>query len=117
MDKIRSAAMLATKRLAGVAPEVNLRECVTRMSPSSANKATCSGHIARSPKHEYQWPYKKGLVSSKIFFKKMKISDFVENNEKLSLRKSVGKLLTWQFACHHAGHASPPMRNRTCSSR
>ena len=33
------AGWLAAIRLAGVAPEVNLRECVTCMPPPSANKA------------------------------------------------------------------------------
>ena len=32
MEESGSAAMLAGKRLIGVAPEVNLTECVTRMS-------------------------------------------------------------------------------------
>ena len=39
MEEISSAAMLATKRLAGVAPEVNLRECVTCTPLPSVNKA------------------------------------------------------------------------------
>ena len=38
-----SAAMLATKRSAGVTPEVNLGECVTGMPPPSTNKAAHSG--------------------------------------------------------------------------
>ena len=37
------AAILATKRLAGVTPEVNLRQCVLCMPTQSANKATPSG--------------------------------------------------------------------------
>ena len=43
VEELGSAAMLATKRLAGVTPEVNLMECVTWTSPSSVNKATHCG--------------------------------------------------------------------------
>ena len=38
MEENGLAAMLATKRSAGVAPEVNLRECVTCMPVPSANR-------------------------------------------------------------------------------
>ena len=38
-----SAAMLVTKRSAGVAPEVNLRERITHMPVPSANKTAHSG--------------------------------------------------------------------------
>ena len=45
------AAMLATKRSAGVTPEVFLRENVTHMPPPSSNKAAYSGlDVTRSPK-------------------------------------------------------------------
>ena len=37
------AAMLATKRSAGVTPEVNLRECAICIPPPSTNKAAHSG--------------------------------------------------------------------------
>ena len=43
VEEIGSAAMLATKRSAGVTPEVNLRECVTHKPLPSANKAVHSG--------------------------------------------------------------------------
>ena len=43
MEEIGSAAMLAVKGLAGVTPEVNFRECVICMPPTSMNKATHSG--------------------------------------------------------------------------
>ena len=45
VEEIDSAAMLAAKRLAGVVPELNLREHVTHMILSSANsvKAAHSG--------------------------------------------------------------------------
>ena len=39
VEEIDSTAMLATKMLAGVTPEVNLRECVTHMPLSNINKA------------------------------------------------------------------------------
>ena len=57
------AAMLATKRLTGVAPEVNHRECITCMPLPSANKVPTlalkpRGDITRSPKQGYQWPLK-----------------------------------------------------------
>ena len=41
------AAMLAAKRSAGVALEVNLRECVTCIPPLSTNKAALSGFEIR----------------------------------------------------------------------
>ena len=49
------AAMLATNRLAGVTPEVNIREHVTYMPLPSVNKAAHSsfetgGDVTRSPK-------------------------------------------------------------------
>ena len=40
-----SAAMLATKRSAGVAPEMNLREYVTCMPLSSVNKEETSPEV------------------------------------------------------------------------
>ena len=43
VEEICSAAMLAIKRFAGVAPQVNLRECVTCMPLPSVNKAAHSG--------------------------------------------------------------------------
>ena len=57
-----SAAILATKRLAGVAPEMNLREYVACMPPPSANKAAHSGFETKKPKTGYQGgPHKKDL--------------------------------------------------------
>ena len=40
VEEISSATMLATKRSAGVTPEVNLKEHVTCMLLPSVNKAT-----------------------------------------------------------------------------
>ena len=39
VDENGSAAMLATKRSAGVTPEVNLREHILHIPPPSENKA------------------------------------------------------------------------------
>ena len=66
--------MLASKRVAGVTPEVNFRECLTFMPLASTNKAAHSalkprGDVTRSPKQGYQWPHKKDLRPP-IFFKK-----------------------------------------------
>ena len=47
-----SAVMLATKRSAGVTPEVNLRECVTCMSLPSMNKAAYSGFETQRRHHQ-----------------------------------------------------------------
>ena len=44
--------MLATKRLTGVALELNLRECVTHMPLPSANKATHSGFETQRRYHQ-----------------------------------------------------------------
>ena len=58
------AAMLAIYTGRGVAPEVNLRECISHMPPQSSNKAEPTlalkprGDITRSPKQGYQWPQK-----------------------------------------------------------
>ena len=59
--------MLAAKRSAGVAPEVDLWECVTYTPPPSANKAAYSDFETqrRHQQKGYQWPHKKGLMSSK----------------------------------------------------
>ena len=75
MEETSSAAMLATKRSAGVTPEVNLREHVTHTPPPSANKAAHSGfeihrrHYQKSKTGVSVAP-QKGLMSSKNFFKK-----------------------------------------------
>ena len=59
--------MLAAKKTAGVAPEVNLRECTSHTPLPSVNKAEPTvalkprGDVTRSPKQGYQWPHKKDL--------------------------------------------------------
>ena len=40
-----SAAMLTTKRSAGVTPDMNLIDCVTHTPPPNANKAAHSGFL------------------------------------------------------------------------
>ena len=50
VEEISSAAMLTLKRLAGVAPEVNLRKHVTCMPLPSANKAAYSGFETQKSK-------------------------------------------------------------------
>ena len=71
--------MLATKRLAGVAPEANLREHVTHIPPSSTKKAAHSGFETqrrRDPKSETgaSVAYKKGLMFSEKFLKIVSIA-------------------------------------------
>ena len=69
------AAMLATKRLAGVAPEVNIRECVTHMPLLSLNKASHSGFETQRRRHQKSKTVlsvarQKRFMSSKSYFKK-----------------------------------------------
>ena len=62
----------------GVAPEVNLRECILRMPLPSANKVEPTlalkprGDVIRSPKQGYQWPHKWTCVQQKFKKKKKK---------------------------------------------
>ena len=66
VNEIGLTAMLATKRSAGVAPEVNLRKYTLCMSPWSVNKAGHSSFenrdATRSLKQGYQWPHKRTWV-------------------------------------------------------
>ena len=76
------AAMLATKRSAGVVPEVNLRERVTCMQ--SSNKAAHSGFETHRKCHQksktgVSVAPQKGLVSSKILKKNKKYKHSFEN--------------------------------------
>ena len=69
--------MLATKRSAGVTPEVKLREHVTHMPPYSSNKAAHSGFETQRRHHQKSKTRvsvapQKGLMSSKNFLKKEK---------------------------------------------
>ena len=64
--------MLAAKRLASVAPEVDLGECTLHSPLQKANKAEPTlalnprGDVTRNPIQGYQWP-QKGRVSAKNF--------------------------------------------------
>ena len=49
---ISSAAVLASKELADVAPEVHLRECVTYTPLASVNKAAHSGFEIQRRHHQ-----------------------------------------------------------------
>ena len=74
MEGNGSAAMLATKRSAGVTPELNLRGHVTYMPPPSANKATLSGFETQRRHHQksktgISVAPQKGFMSSKNFLK------------------------------------------------
>ena len=70
VDENSSAAMLATKKSAGVALKVNLRKHTSRMPLGSVNKALKTrGDITRSPKLGYQWPHKKENASTENFLK------------------------------------------------
>ena len=69
----RSSPSNATKRSAGIAPEVNVREHATHMPLPSVNKAEPTvdlkprGDVTRSSKQGYQWPHKKDSCPPKIF--------------------------------------------------
>ena len=70
MEEIGSAAMLAVKGLAGVTPEVNFRECVICMPPTSMNKAAHSGFETHRRHHQkfksrVSVAPQKGIISSK----------------------------------------------------
>ena len=76
MEEDGLAAMLAAKRSAGVALEMNVRECVTHMPLPRVNKATHScfemqrRHHQKS-KTQVSVASQKGFMSSKFFFKKI----------------------------------------------
>ena len=70
----QSAAMLAAKRSAGVAPDVNLREHISCAPLPTANKAAHSGFETQRRCHQnskwgVQWPHKKNLCPPIIFKK------------------------------------------------
>ena len=63
--------MLAAKRSAGVAPEMNLKD-VLHIRPHQVRirlptlGLKLRGDVTRSPKQAYQWPHKKDLCPPKI---------------------------------------------------
>ena len=72
----RTGSMLAAKRLACVAPEVDLGECTLHSPPQKANKAESTlalkprGDVTRNPKQGYQWPQKRTCVCVRQKLKK-----------------------------------------------
>ena len=67
VEEISLATMLATKKSTDIAPEVNLRECVTHMPLPSVNKAAHSGFETQRRRHQNSktGPHKKDLCSQK----------------------------------------------------
>ena len=67
-----------TKRLAHVAPEVDLGECTLHLPLQKVNKAEPTlalnprGDVTRNPKQWYQWPQKRTYVCQKLSKKKKK---------------------------------------------
>ena len=61
--------MLAIKRSAGVALEVNLRNPLHIGEKACNQGLKIRADITRSPKQGYQWPPQKGLISSKLINK------------------------------------------------
>ena len=73
------------KRLAGVAPEVNLREYITHMLPPSVNKVAHSGQRRHHQKSKIVVSVvpQKGLTSSKNFRKKISVAAIIRNNSNI----------------------------------
>ena len=68
--------MQVVKRSAGIAPEVDLRECTLHLLPQKqANKADPTlalksrGDITRNPKQGYQWSQIRHMCPLKTFLK------------------------------------------------
>ena len=75
VEEIGSAAMLAAKRLAGVTPEVNLRECTTHTLLPSVNKDCPPGFETKRRHHQKSKTWvsvapQEGLMPSKFFLEK-----------------------------------------------
>ena len=96
VEEIGSAAMLVPKRLADVAPEVNLRDHVTHMPMPSANKAPHSGFEIREISPEVQnrgisGPTKRTYVLQKFLKKIFAQTGFcARNGSKQSSCKNMG---------------------------
>ena len=81
-----SPGMLAAKRWAGVAPDMNLRERVTDMLPPSVNKAVHSGFETQRRCHQNSKTLEsvvpqKGFMSSKNK-KKLQLTFFMYANKR-----------------------------------
>ena len=75
MEQNGLVAILAIKRSTGVAPDVNLRECVTCMPPPTAIRAVHSGFETQRRCHQkfkrgVLVAPQKGVIFSEIFQKK-----------------------------------------------
>ena len=74
VKEVGSDEMLAAKRSAGVAQEVNFREHVTCLPPPSSNKTTHPGFETQRRRHQksktgVSVAPQKGLMSSNLFLK------------------------------------------------
>ena len=90
--------MLAIKRLSGVIPEVNLRECASHIPLPSANKSAHSGfetqrrHHQKS-KHVYQWPHKRTWVHQHFFEKKKYLDSLIREARNQETQNGLQPLL------------------------
>ena len=91
--------MLAVKRSAGVASEVNLRECEKCMPPTSMNKAAHSGFDTQRRHHQksktgVSVAPQKGLMSSKNLKQKTKklLSQYFEISLNINVTGPPGAL-------------------------
>ena len=74
VEKKGLAALLVTKRSAGVTPEVNFKKCATRMPLPSANRAAHSGFETQKSETGASIAYPKGLMFAKVFKKIVSIA-------------------------------------------
>ena len=94
--------MLATERLADVAPEVNFRDCVTRMPLPSSNKAAYSGFETQRRRHQksktgVSVAPQKGLMSNKNLKQKKKYTNAKVYRIKVTPRESIYSLMSAFF--------------------
>ena len=104
-----SAAMLATKRSAGVTPEVNLRNSLH--AGDKACKRGIRPVFETQGRHHQKFKTRvsvapqKGLMSSKFIFKKMmtsknlRLSDQVRENIQTWMGEVPGSIFTWVTIC------------------
>ena len=90
-----SAAMLVTKRSAGVTPKVNLGECVTHRSPPSVNKAAHSIFKTQDMSTEVQNRGIRGPTKRTYDFQKFFQKHFFSN-------KQLDPLWTVKFAANNS---------------
>ena len=85
VDENGLAAILATKKSAGVAPKMNLRECTSHTPPPNANKAAHSGFEIQRRYHQKSKNAgicgpTKGYVSNKNLKKRKKSVRICQRN-------------------------------------